>query len=260
VEIQQEQVMAIPSWAIVTGFSVLILAVAWVLVLVQDAGAVGRAQGYRNQYQRLISELEKLVQRANAVYPKSEKIKDTALLDHYQSVLRMIESLMEAVKKMSPLGEDADLLLAPKFLVKDIQLKLAKVEGAMERGLRGKPHAFMKTAPVMANQAIGCHFCSRPFDVQLFSKVRVKIDGKGSEVAACVYCRDKLLGTRKAKVLFFNEDGIQVHWSKAKAWTPSPEYWNINRDDIKDGKSSHLELVYSSVNRIDTKSDTRDKK
>jgi hypothetical protein len=126
-----------------------------------------------------------------------------------------------------------------------------RVETAMMKGMLGKPHEFMRSAPAMAQTVIGCHFCSRPFEAQLFGKVRVKIDGSSQEVAACVFCRQKLLTTRKARILFFQENGEQVHWSKAKSWTPSPEYWNINRDEATQvTKAPHLELVYSSVSRI----------
>jgi hypothetical protein len=181
----------------------------------------------------------------------ANQIRDGVLLDHYIAALRMIETLMAAVKNLRTFGEDVDSLAAPLFLVKEINQKLLKIESAMGRGIQGKPHEFMKAAPVMAQAVIGCHFCSRPFDAALFGKVRVKVDGHTEEVAACVYCRERLLRTRKARVLFFDEDGAQVHWSKAKSWTPSPEYWDINRDDVSErGKAPHLELVYSSVSRI----------
>jgi hypothetical protein len=234
-----------------TLLSLAVFAMAWGLIMVHDSGALGRANRYRSQYQKLIVELERLVERANRLYPLSEQTKDQGLLDHYHSALKMIETLLEAVKKIGTYSHDEDRMAAPLFLTRDIAQKIDRVEIAMRRGIQGKPHAFMKAAATMAQQVIGCHFCSRPFDPQRFSKVRVKIDGKGSEVASCSYCREKLLLTKKARVLFFDEDGQQVHWSKAKSWTPSPEYWNINRDDVsRSGRSTHLELVYSSVSRL----------
>ena len=243
--------MLLPPWAVMTALSLMVFAVAWFLVMLHDAGALGRANRHRSQYQKLITELERLVLRANELYRLAQSTTDSGLLDHYHSCLKMIESLMEAVKKIASYGNDEDQMAAPLFLVRDIAQKIDRVEVAMQRGAQGKSHAFMKAAATMAQQVIGCHFCSRPFEPQLFSKVRVKIEGKGSEVTACNYCREKLLLTKKARVLFFNEDGQQVHWSKAKSWTPSPEYWNINREDVsRSGRSTHLELVYSSVSRL----------
>lgn len=223
----------------------------WALNALYQAAGPGRATRYRDRFIQLIAEIEALVLRANNMESLANRVRDVVLLDHYQAALRMMETLMIAVKNLRTFGEDADSLAAPLFLVRDIKQKLIKIESAMERGIRGKPHEFMKAAPVMAQAVIGCHFCSRPFDAALFGKVRVKVDGQTEEVAACVYCRERLLRTRKARVLFFDEDGTQVHWSKAKSWTPSPEYWDINRDD--DGgrsKAPHLELVYSNVSRI----------
>jgi hypothetical protein len=249
----------LPPWAVMISLSLLVFAMAWGLVLLHDAGAMGRANRYRSRYQKLIGELERLVGKANELYPLSSKVKDSVLLDHYHSCLKMIETLLEAVKKLGAHGDDEERVAAPLFLTRDIAQKIERVETALRRGAQGKPHSFMRAASTMAHQVLGCHFCSRPFDPQIFSKVRVKIDGKGSEVAACAYCRETLLLTKKARVLFFNEDGQQVHWSKAKSWTPSPEYWNINRDDInRSGRSTHLELVYSSVTRLNRPDESRD--
>ena len=223
----------------------------WWMTILQERGGFGRANRYRDRFERLVEDIERLVQKANDLQTIAIQTRDIVLLDHYQAALRMIETLLIAVKNLRTFSEDVDTLAAPIFLVKDIQERLRKIEAAMHRGLSGKPHEFMKLAPVMAQAIIGCHFCSRPFDASLFGKVRVKVDGKTEEVAACVYCREKLLSTRKARVLFFDEDGVQVHWSKAKSWTPSPDYWNINRDEfIGRSRPQHLELVYSNVSKI----------
>jgi hypothetical protein len=225
--------------------------VFWCISLMQGGLGLNRATRYRDRFEQLIAEIEHVVIRANNLQSLANQLRDGVLLDHYLAALRMIETLMIAVKNLRSFGEDEDSLAAPIFLVKEIKQKLLKIESAMGRGLQGKSHEFMKIAPVMAQTVIGCHFCSRPFDAPLFGKVRVKVDGNTEEVAACVYCRERLLRTRKARVLFFDEDGAQVHWSKAKSWTPSPEYWDINRDDISDrGRTPHLELVYSNVSRI----------
>ena len=251
----------LPSWAVVLSLSLLVLGVAWGLVMLHDAGAQGRATQYRSRYQRLVLELERLVSRANKLYGLSERTKDAALLDHYHSIIKMIETLIEAVRKIRGYGNDKDLLVAPLFLVKDVSEKLERLETAMLQVSRGKPHQFMKAAAAMAHQAIGCYFCSRPFDAQIFSKVRVKIENKSSEVASCSYCREKLLLTKKARVLFFSENDQQVHWSKAKSWTPSPEYWNINRENIgRSGRLTHLELVYSNGSHTSNIDDQTDDK
>jgi enamine deaminase RidA (YjgF/YER057c/UK114 family) len=210
-----------------------------------------RAARYRDRFEYLVNEIERVVIRANKMQVLANQVKDHTLLDHFAAALRTVETLMTAVMKLKTFGEDVDNLSAPLFLVREISEKLHKIESAMKRKISGKPHEFLKVAPVMAQAAIGCHFCSRPFEPTLFGKVRVKVDGNTEEVTACVYCRERLLRTRKARVLFFEEDGEQVHWSKAKSWIPSPEYWDINRDDISGrGKTPHLELVYSNISKI----------
>lgn len=238
-------------WISVTLVSIAALFLTWGFIQLHERGSRSRSMSYRDQFERLMIDLEAMVIRANKIHDFATKTRDVALLDHYQSALKMIEALLEAVKKLKLYDDDADVLAAPRFLCKDIQDRLIRVETAMMRGLRGKPHEFMRAAPAMAQTVLGCHFCSRPFEPQLFGKVRVKIEGKSQEVTACAFCRQKLLTTRKARILFFHENGEQVHWSKAKSWTPSPEYWNINRDSVTEvSKTPHLELVYSSVTRI----------
>ena len=240
-----------PPWVTVLLLSGIATAFGWALMLFHDSGTRGRTFKYRDMFERLIQDLEQIVGRANRLHSLAERTKDGVLLDHYHSAIKMIETLLVAVKKLHAYGEDVELLQAPNFLVKDIDQRLGKIEAAFQKSLHGKPHEFMKTAVVMAHTVIGCHFCSRPFEAHLFSKVRVKIEGKSEDVASCKFCREKLLSTRKARVLFFTEDGQQVHWSKAKSWTPRPEYWNINRADAEENKKApHLELVYSRVSRI----------
>lgn len=240
-----------PPWIIVISIAAVTLLLTWGLFMLHESGTLGRTSRYHDQFGRLILDLERLVGRANKLSDRASQTRDVVLLDHYHSAIKMTETLLEAVKKLKAYDDDPQVLAAPMFLAKDIYNRLDRIEGAMERGLRGKTHEFMKTAPGMAHAVLGCHFCSRPFEAHLFGRVRVKIDGRSDEVAACNICRQRLLSTRKARVLFFNEDGAQVHWSKAKSWTPSPEYWNINRDDLAGAaKTPHLELIYSSVSRL----------
>jgi len=240
-----------PLWIVIFVTALVFTTFIYSLFHMQDRSNEGRAVKYRDRFERLINDLEALVLRANRLYEKAFHTKDALILEHYHSAIKMIETLLMAVKNLRAFSSDIDALVAPLFLVKDIDERLLKIETAMEHSKQGKPHEFLRAAPVMAHAVIGCHFCSRPFEASLFGKVRVKLDGRSEEVAACVYCREKLLSTRKAKVLFFNEDGEQVHWSRAKSWTPSPEYWNINRDEFAErGKSPHLELVYSNVSRL----------
>jgi hypothetical protein len=233
-------------WIFISILATGVLAVLFSLFLLHDSGTMVRANSYRNQFERLMQELDRLVTRANRLELLATDTKETVLLEHYHSAIKMIETLLSAIKKLSPHGNEVDILEAPFFLVGDINSRLGKIEAAMQKGRRGRPHNFSEAALPSSHSFIGCHFCSKPFETKGFGKVRVKIDKKNEDVTACYHCRKKLLSTRKARVLFFTENGVQVHWSLAKTWTPSPEYWNINREDVSKGsKTSHLRLSYS---------------
>jgi hypothetical protein len=237
-------------WTLTFLFAAVLMSTLMGLFLMHDSGANGRANSYRTQFSRLMQELEKLVQRANRLEPLASATKGTVLLDHYHSAIKMIETLLSAVKKIKSHGSEADVLQAPLFLVGDINSRLAKIEDAMGKGLRGKAHEFSQTSVTAQSAFIGCHFCSKPFEANSFGKVKVKFEDRNADVTACSYCREKLLSTRKARVLFFTEEGKQVHWSKAKTWTPSPEFWEINREPDSTGpKPSRLRIAYSRDSR-----------
>ncbi len=237
-------------WILTFLFATVVMAILFSLFFFHDSGTRGRATGYRNQFARLIQDLEKLVQRANRLEPLAAKTKAVGLLEHYHSAIKMIETLLTAVKKLRAHGTESNVLQAPIFLASDINARLSKIETAMTKDMRGKPHKFSAMGASEQNSFIGCHFCSKPFDAVSFAKVKVKVEDKNTDVTACQYCREKLLSTRKARVLFFTEDGQQVHWSKAKTWTPSPEYWEINREPVSSGpQPSRLKIAYSRDSR-----------
>jgi DNA-directed RNA polymerase subunit RPC12/RpoP len=237
-------------WTLTFLFATVVMAALFSLFFFHDSGARGRASAYRSQFGRLMQDLEKLVQRANSLERLASSTKASALLEHYHSAIKMIETLLNAVKKLRTHGTDPDTLQAPIFLAGDINTRLSKIESAMSKDLRGKPHNFTAMGASEQNSFIGCHFCSKPFEAVSFAKVKVKFEDKNTDVTACQYCREKLLSTRKARVLFFTEGGQQVHWSKAKTWTPTPEYWEINRDPVSSSpQPSRLKIAYSKDSR-----------
>ncbi len=229
--------------------AVVIFVGVWLLYWLEDGRHHGAANNYRQKYVRLIDRLETLVHFANKLDAPSRHARDVKILDTYLSHLRMLESLMTAVRTMPPFGTNTGILQAPAFLVSDIHDRFKTFESLLNAHLNGKP---LKTDPAVAATQIGCYFCSRPFDPILFHKVRVKIDGSSSEVTACKTCRDRLTAGKKARVLFFDEDGRAVHWTKAKGYVASEQYWTINADTPSPtlNTGSHLTLVHSSVSPL----------
>jgi hypothetical protein len=240
-------------------FVATLFAATWLLYWFDDGRGRSSALSYRHRYLKLIDQLESLVTLANALESKASASKEHKLVDSYAGNLRMLETLMEAIKGLPPFAVDVSMMQAPLFLVRDVTERFTSLNEEFEASASGK-----KVRPIRGFDSphLGCYFCSRPFDPQFFHKVRVKIDNASHDVAACKICNRKLLAGKKAKVLFFSEEGQTVHWSKAKDYHPSATYWNINDDESQDAQvsrpGSHLTLVYSQVtplssqNRMDS--------
>lgn len=234
--------------------AVFVFAVAWLLYWFEDGRGQNLALDYRHKYLRLIERVETLVGLANRIEPVARSAPEVRHLDTYLSHLRMLETLMEAIHGMPAFSTKVATLQAPQFLVGDMTDRFERLAKDLDLVVRGKKKQ-LKAEPA---PLLGCYFCSRPFDVTIFHKVRVKVDGASQDVAACKTCNGKLLAGKKAKVLFFSEDGQTIHWSKAKDYSPSAQYWSINdSEDAAPGVLStgtHLTLVYSSVTPLSSQS------
>lgn len=233
--------------------AIIIFMSVWLLYWLEDGRHHGAANDYRQKYVRLVERLEEVVGSANKLEAPAHGARDVKILDTYLGHLRMLESLMTAVRTMEPFGTNTGILQAPAFLVSDIHDRFKSFESLLNAHLKGKP---IKANLHTSVAQLGCYFCSLPFDPLLFHKVRVKIDGNSSEVTACKTCRDRLTAGKKARVLFFDEDGRAVHWSKAKGYVPSDQYWTINADVPSPSLNTgtHLTLVHSSVSPLSSMS------
>lgn len=227
---------------------------AWILYLLEEGRSTGSALDYRRKYDRMIDRLEGLVQLANRLEPAAKASTQVSILDSYLGHLRMLETLMEALHKLPTFSTQAASLKAPQFLIDDLTVRFQRLSSDIDDAFGGR----RKTRRAKDAPLLGCYFCSKPFDALSFQKVRVKVDGSAEDVAACKVCYSKLVSGKKAKVLFLSENGQTVHWSKAKDYTPSEQFWSINDDSASDQKTlstgNHLTLVYSSITPLSSQS------
>ena len=233
-------------------FAAVVFLGTWILYFFEDNRGQGSALVYRDQYERLIARLADVVDLANRLAAPAQIHREGRILEIYLSHLRLLESLMEAVRGMPSYSTQANILTAPLFLVDDTMTRFRLLAKDIDYGARG-----VKVPPLVgAAPQLGCYFCSRPFEVVSFHKVRVKVEGSSQDVAACKICNAKLKAGKKAKVLFFSEGSETVHWSKAKDYQPAAAFWNINDESVPlaeelskevSGGGNHLTLVYSNV-------------
>lgn len=216
---------------------------------------LGGVKSYRARFVQLVAQLDTVTTSVNQLGIQVGQIKDPKLLDYYESTLRLLETLLQAVRRIPPFGTDPSILDSAFFLVRDCRHRVGRTQQAFQDAVRGRPVQLedlygqgdlakqrSKTLP----DASGCYFCSRPVIASRFAKVKVRIDDNVKEVVSCKVCKDELESTKKVKVLYFMKEGKPVHWSEVPDYFPSEDFWNINKRDAV-LKTRKLELVYSQT-------------
>lgn len=226
------------------------------LHVIQQKRQVRDAKSYRGRFIQLVAQLETLTRTVNALEPQARLVKEPRVLDYFEGSLKVLETLLSAIRKIPPFGTDASGLDSAFFLVRDCRERVGRTQQAFQDVMRGRPvnydalhgkgapaKGFLgeKKKPVMT----GCYFCSRPVIANRFSQVKVKIDDAVKEVMSCKVCKEELETTKKVKVLYFMKDGNPVHWSEAADYKPSEDFWSINKPREAVMKTRRLELVRS---------------
>lgn len=230
----------------------LVTAVALGLLVValhfyQQRRQMDDAKSYRARFVQLVAQLDTVTHSVNQLATHVRTIKEPKLLDYYESTLRILETLLAAVRKIPPFGSDPSALDSAFFLVRDCRHRVGRTQQAFQDALRGRDVKFDELYGFKAGktQPTGCYFCSRPVIASRFSQVKVRIDGEVKEVMSCKVCKEELESTKKVKVLYFMKDGKPVHWSEVTDYHPSEDFWNINKRDTV-VKTRKLELVYTN--------------
>ncbi len=223
------------------------------LHFVQQKHQVRDAKSYRGRFIQLVAQLETLTRAVNTIEAQAKLAKDGRVLDYFEGTLRVLETLLAAVRKIPPFGSDPTGLDSAFFLVRDCRERVGRAQQAFQDVIRGRtvnfgalhglPPESRKKPLVMT----GCYFCSRPVVANRFAQVKVKIDGQVKEVMSCKVCKDELETTKKVKVLYFMKEGHPVHWSLVADYKPSEDFWNINKpgQGLAVHKTRRLELVRS---------------
>ncbi len=212
-------------------FGLLLLSIVGLLQAFDGRRIVYKWRNYRRRYISLISSLEQLVRECSQVGEELTNVTADDVIRDFESVLRTLELLIRAISDLPQQSGDHQILDPAFRLVgkasSDIRRVRSRVSGTGKPSLRRiwpRP-----TTEVL--QPAGCYFCSRPIDLVTFREVRVKLDELKRTVFGCAVCCEKLARTKKVRVLFFERDGRQIHWSQLEDYSPSPEFFDINRDD-----------------------------
>ncbi len=206
------------------------------------------AKSYRARFIQLVAQLETVTNSVNQLALQLRQIREPKLLDYYESTLRLLETLLAAVRKIPPFGSDPAALDSAFFLVRDCRQRVGRTHQAFQDAVRGRAvkidELYGSSGPPKKQPSSGCYFCSRPVIASRFAQVKVRIDGVVKEVMSCKVCKEELEATKKVKVLYFMKDGKPVHWSEVGDYSPSEDFWNINKRGAVQ-KTRRLELVHT---------------
>lgn len=202
------------------------------------------ARTYRARFVQLVAQLDTVTHSVNELAGSVRQIREPKLLDYYESTLKILETLLAAVRRVPPFGSDPGMLDSAFFLVKDTRQRVGRTQQAFQDAMRGRPVRFdeLYGAPPPPPDQTGCYFCSRPVIQSRLAQVKVKIDGAVKQVTSCKICKEELEATKKVKVLYFLKEGKPIHWSEVADYSPSEDFWNINKKDAVH-RVRHLELV-----------------
>jgi len=205
------------------------------------------ARVYRARFIQLVSQLDSITIVVNNLGGHASRVKDSKVLDYYESNLRILETLLMSIKRLPPFGSVPGHLDPAFALAKDLRDRVQRTQRAFRSALLGKEVKLQELVGAVGASS-GCYFCSRPMISNRFSKVKVKIDGDVKDVVSCKICRSELETTKKVKVLYFMKNERPVHWSEVTDYVPSEDFWSINkRKPVR--KETRLELVHSDNTR-----------
>jgi|GEM_PF-2394471 hypothetical protein len=191
-----------------------------------------RAYSYRRRYIQIVAQIELAVLKLNSLGNLVPHVKNTRVLDDYESCLRMMETLLTALTRLPNFGFDPRLLGQVVPLVRRVSVKTEETYGKFKRAIEERPlfaHLLPRWQEETSIPAEGCYFCSRPFMKAYFKKASIKVDGIRLTVYGCHICIAQLKARRKIKVLYFLEQGRPVHWSLVDGYKPMEQFWDLNR-------------------------------
>lgn len=212
-----------------------IAAVYSLLIKKKQTSPGSKATPYKKKYSQLMHSLEKstkICNRLESMVPNM--IKARHLVDYYISTLNVLETLLISMREMEPQAKNVAAMDTALFLADDCLARCMRVEHAFvtfnKKGKFSLKQLLSKSGPGFLDP-IGCYFCSRPYAVEKFERVKAVINKKHLEVFACNICAKELKEKKTATVLAFVENKIPIHWAQFPGYKPDKKYFDINNKE-----------------------------
>lgn len=197
---------------------------------------------YRKQYRKIVRRIEELVLKANELGRKAQERDTVVHVSQLERALITLDLLVVAAADLRPRSEELPQMNALHKLLAQAEVELKAAEHRKNFGRLWRSEWLRDK--IQHVSPVGCFFCSRPFDIKSFEQVRIKIDSEKGHVFGCAVCCGKLHKKEKVRVLFFEKDGVQHHWSEWEDFSPNPEYYKLN-DQAPPPPKTGLRLIIS---------------
>lgn len=205
-----------------------------------------KSGSYRNLFIQMVACLENTQAKLVKLQGLVEHIEKDGDLDSYEDCLELMNRVLESMVQMKRFGTDVQAMRDSFFVVNGLAKRVDALVVRVFRGIEGSNEEIQKGSKNIK----GCYFCSRPYVIDRFRVLGIKVENVGIKVSSCPWCFQELKTTGNVRVLYFSMSGEAVHWSKVEKYDPREDFWTLC--DQPDLFGRKLRLVYRNSQEFDS--------
>jgi hypothetical protein len=233
-------------WVVSVIVGIVATAVIWFFGNIDSKESVGASTHFFKRYRTGLGELDQTRKQLIQLLDAVSKSNNGTILKSFEKLVSDFERILLRFRDLPRFSTDLKTLDSILKLVREIKQRGSEMQLHLAELLS---HQSPTSSEKMS--AKGCYFCSSPPVRTALKSTKVKIDAKVVTVDGCETCRTALKNGKKIKVLFFQKDGQQVHWSDLDEYRPSAEYFSINAGKASKSEDAKpvLGLIYSKIEK-----------
>lgn len=198
-----------------------------------DRRARAKAKKHHFAFVDLVAQFERVTVKMNHIGLLLEQSRDNTVAAYYEKCLSLFEQLLEMVSRAPRFGFDPVSIRAASLMASQCEDKVDRTLISL-LGIRSGHEVDVPFLFGMVKDRFkslqGCFFCTRPFRLRDFGLTKTRIKGVKLLVVACHVCRKKLDESKKAEVVFLENDGAKVHWTQHPGFQSDSRFWRINEE------------------------------
>jgi len=220
--------------------------VIWFFGTLESKDSAASSVQFFKRYRGALGELDQARKLLIQLLDSVSKTSDVSILKSFEKLVSDFERILLRFRDLPRFSTDLKALESILKLVREVKQRATEVQMHL-----AQLNPNIGASDQERLSAKGCYFCSSPPVRTPLKSTKVKIESKVVTVDGCETCRNALKDGKKIKVLFFQKDGQQIHWSELDEYRPSAEYFSINagRASKNEDAKPVLGLIYSKVEK-----------